>query len=1171
MSEIINIPLGGVSNEPSDYIAEDGALSVSINAIKHNGSLRPLMPGTEVDIPLPKGADVVAIHEVGNMKHYILVEEDTAAEAPTAKPMISIFYVPMDGRIKIWWKSNRSEYKGAMMDVAISGIEYAVTYGQITELPASLTSTSDIVVKRIYKEDVIITPWPEISIYEFAIQDAPSDEELEGGKYTLSYITSSSEDSKEIVRLSARVIGVGTNGNVLVVACEGKPLTYIIWRDGKYEYLGNKFAELKAFPYLRSEVATMEWLHNKIGVKNDGVIISESADQANKWGKEVVTNGSNLILYDKEKDGVYNKVFGLINTVHQSLSEKGYFYAPFFVRFALRMYDGSHIMHTPPQLMIAGAAGKPITEVKFSSEEDKYTEVIFHPIFCASKLCADIELTDCEKWKDLISHVDVFVSAPLVDYSDAVNSIKSIGVANLPYATVDRDGETYIKGSSSTMPKYNGLYMKSKRELSNLYRDYLGTYAQKGISVISRVYNSREIYDLGNVTDEKNNTYYILLRKKDNAILGINGSPVTLKDVTGTEEVANYNDQKITLNDCGIDNITDYEYYQGFDNQDNTIRVRRENASTTEVLFVGFYPFLAGVTGGEVKYTIDIQRTDGGNYQETIVDNNAYYLAKSFKIEELKNEEGGIVTYERKGEISIEENILNAIVTRKTLIDNGQMRERSIVDIAPMWYNNRVSMAVDAQELPISTPIIEFCCQKETDAETFQEDIEPRFINEAWVECSIGGQTVYAPLTIGSDTNTNAYADFIRYFYYPHSGATKLILKTTTEGVHTSIKREVLVYRLERHKLMNGAYAFNNFNPIDPISVATYHSEDALSDNEDIKNARKGAREVVYGNMVKVSSVANPFHFSEVNQVTLPSGKISGLSTTAKALSQGQFGAFPLYCFSDNGIWALEVSDEGTYSAKQPVSRAVCTNPDSITQTEGSVLFVTKRGLMSIEGSNVTCISEELHGHNITNALDQLNKVKQMAGLTGMAIPDHVEDWMQKAQFLYDDKRQHLYAFREDDDLAYVYSLTDRAWGMMQSDMAHPLPSYTDALVVTTEDGDGNRKVVNMSENKNCGNTQKSLIVTRPLTMGVADGYKTIEALVARGVLDKDDAKMVIWASNDLKTWAIVATSTTSWYRGKSGTPYKYYRIGLLLDWEDGDSINAISADITPRLNNRLR
>jgi hypothetical protein len=194
-----------------------------------------------------------------------------------------------------------------------------------------------------------------------------------------------------------------------------------------------------------------------------------------------------------------------------------------------------------------------------------------------------------------------------------------------------------------------------------------------------------------------------------------------------------------------------------------------------------------------------------------------------------------------------------------------------------------------------------------------------------------------------------------------------------------------------------------------------------------------------------------------------------------------------------------------------------------------------------------------------------------MAGMTGMTIPDHVEDWMQKAQFLYDDKRQHLYAFREDDDLAYVYSLTDQAWGMMQSDMAHPLPSYTDALVVTTEDENGMRKVVNMSENKNCGNTQKSLIVTRPLVMGIADGYKTIEALVARGVLDKDDAKMVIWASNDLKTWAIVATSTTSWYRGKSGTPYKYYRIGLLLDWEDGDSINAISADITPRLNNRLR
>jgi hypothetical protein len=89
--------------------------------------------------------------------------------------------------------------------------------------------------------------------------------------------------------------------------------------------------------------------------------------------------------------------------------------------------------------------------------------------------------------------------------------------------------------------------------------------------------------------------------------------------------------------------------------------------------------------------------------------------------------------------------------------------------------------------------------------------------------------------------------------------------------------------------------------------------------------------------------------------------------------------------------------------------------------------------------------------------------------------------------------------------------------------------------------------------------------------MSAADTHKTIESLTLRGAIDTSTVKLVIWASNDLETWRIVGTSSTSWYRGNSGTPYKYYRIGMLAEWSDGESLTGISADITPRVNNRLR
>ena len=1183
MSEIINIPLGGVSNEPSDYIAEDGALSVSINAIKHNGSVRPLMPGTRADIPLPKGADVVAIHEVGNMKHYILVEDrqQQITGAPVIEPRIYIYYTNLEGRVKVWWDSNKPEdFEGAYAWLKVKGKNQRIAYGEPIEVPSSeALASEDISVIGIVGEDKL-----NIDIYQYRVnireipenpapdeEPTPDEEEQPGtepipgddpsspdGKYVVSYIDTSNQTSGEIGRFSKPVLGVTAIGNVLTIVCENAPVAHAIWKEDAYTYLGITLGNISAFPYLLSKPMGVEEIWRDLGVKIGGLDLFTNDEEAKKWKDLFKGGASDLVLEDQYKKFVYDKVFGIINTAHNTLTQNGYFYAPFFVRFALRMYDGSHIMHTPPQLMIAGAAGKPLLGVQHTGTEILYPYL--EPVFCASRLCADIKLTDCDRWDELITHLDVFVSAPIVGYTDSVDAIKTIGIANLPYHEGDPENGVLAE-VGSPMPQYDGLYTKDRKVISNLYQDYLENAIYRGLSLVYKTLLASKSYTF---RLPGTGTRYILVKAKSYTSVKVNGNDISLKEIKGTDVIGAYGDKTITLNDIGITNLSEYKYFTHDSVELKQLKIYTRNQTSTEIVIVGFNMDIMDIRSTNITWAIDIQRADGTNYYDAIADNNAYYLAKSFKIEDLKTNDG---KWGRNGDLAIEEYDLSNITTKKTLTDNGQMREQSKVDILPVSYNNRLTTVVKSQTMPTSSALVDFCTQQTEDLMTYPNGADKYFIVEAWVKCYTDGQTVYRKLDIGNFTDTIAYADFIRYFYYPHSSATELVVN----AIDKNDNRVVLSYILEPHKLMNGAYAFNKFEPIVPKYKAEYTSVEDLEEDAYIKNARNGAREVVYGNMVKVSSVANPFHFSEVNQVTLPSGKISGLSTTAKALSQGQFGAFPLYCFSDNGIWALEVSSEGTYSAKQPVSRAVCTNPDSITQTEGSVLFVTKRGLMSIEGSNVSCISEELHGHNVTDALDQLNKVKQMAGFTGMVIPDHVEGWMQKARFLYDDKQQHLYAFREDDDLAYVYSLTDQAWGMMQNDMAHPLPSYTDALVVTREDENGMRKVVNMSDYAQCGSTQKSLIVTRPLTMGVADGYKTIEALVTRGVLDKDDAKMVIWASNDLKTWAIVATSTTSWYRGKSGTPYKYYRIGLLLDWEDGDSINAISADITPRLNNRLR
>ena len=96
-----------------------------------------------------------------------------------------------------------------------------------------------------------------------------------------------------------------------------------------------------------------------------------------------------------------------------------------------------------------------------------------------------------------------------------------------------------------------------------------------------------------------------------------------------------------------------------------------------------------------------------------------------------------------------------------------------------------------------------------------------------------------------------------------------------------------------------------------------------------------------------------------------------GISTAAKALSQGQFGQFPLYAFTDEGVWALEVNSSGGYSAKQPITRDVCISSDSITQIDTAVLFATDRGIMEISGSQTQCLTDIINGNDFFS-LDRL-------------------------------------------------------------------------------------------------------------------------------------------------------------------------------------------------------
>lgn len=373
-----------------------------------------------------------------------------------------------------------------------------------------------------------------------------------------------------------------------------------------------------------------------------------------------------------------------------------------------------------------------------------------------------------------------------------------------------------------------------------------------------------------------------------------------------------------------------------------------------------------------------------------------------------------------------------------------------------------------------------------------------------------------------------------------------------------------MVIDLKPHDFLNGAFALLDYD------IQRLHN---YSSDKEPSTTTTPYDYVDCGNKVYTSEVNNPFYFPLLGINTVGTGKILGISTAAKALSQGQFGQFPLYAFSEDGVWAMEVSETGSYKAKQPITRDVCINPDGITQIDSSVLFPTDRGIMLISGSQTQCITDSIND-DVFNVLKLpgLDKLHTMLGHDAdTCIPiKEFSAFIKECKMIYDYVHQRIIVYNRKYTYAYVYSLKTRLWGMMYSNIRDNVNSYPEALAVT-QDG----KLVNLC--KTAVDTEgnplevKSLLVTRPLKLDAPDIHKTIDTIIQRGHFRKGHVQSVLYGSRDLYSWHLVWSSKDHFLRGFRGTPYKYFRIALLCNLAPDESIFGASVQFTPKLNNQPR
>lgn len=394
---------------------------------------------------------------------------------------------------------------------------------------------------------------------------------------------------------------------------------------------------------------------------------------------------------------------------------------------------------------------------------------------------------------------------------------------------------------------------------------------------------------------------------------------------------------------------------------------------------------------------------------------------------------------------------------------------------------------------------------------------------------------------VKSDRTPNQVNDYVSsWFYYPDPNADKVVIvdwsKLYEDGTPHMIYLDLIV-----HPYLNGAYAMDYL----PLATNTKY----MQYKDPVPTVDENTYEII-DSQIFTSVVNNPFVFEASGDNTVGTGSILGIVANTEAISQGQFGQYPLFVFTTEGIYAMSVNSEGLYSNIYPVSREVCNNAASITPTDKLVYFTSDKGLMAISGGSVVCVSEQMGGRTPRN----FSSFGQQKFL----------DFLKTCQIAYDYRDSMLRLYNRDSEYAYIYNTKDGTFAINKNagTFLTAVNNYPDYLIQTSEE-----RVYSLCQKSDMNEDTESYdgrIVTRPLKLGGSLILKSLRQV--KNLVDSDNGQlsMKIYGSNDCKHWQQL--------RSLGGKPWKYYTFEYVLKgFSAADSFAGTIVDIQARRNDKMR
>ena len=392
-------------------------------------------------------------------------------------------------------------------------------------------------------------------------------------------------------------------------------------------------------------------------------------------------------------------------------------------------------------------------------------------------------------------------------------------------------------------------------------------------------------------------------------------------------------------------------------------------------------------------------------------------------------------------------------------------------------------------------------------------------------------------------------------FFYPDSRAVKTIIEVYVDG---SVRH--WIFPMKQHPQLNGAYADIPFTLKPELIVRAQITPTPGAYSATVDDL------VEMANKIYTSEVNNPYYFPVSGINTVGTGTVLGIASTTRALTQGQFGQFPLIAFTTDGIWALSVSSTGSYSAIHPISRDVCTNPKSVCQLDQSVAFVNTRGLARVVEQNVVPMSEQLIGPwtDIQNVFDELYTYFQSKTDIQKLIrfSDDPISFLQTAVLLYDPASARILCIpatpasadvTADSQVIFAYSTTDQTWSTLITKVIqaavpgypHPYIQQQDGYVICLGTPYPYDSVpLTAGSGSAAAQPIDGLILSRALSFG--DAMYAI-ADIAHHKMAAARPMMFIYGSNDLRQWHYIGRTKKTHVNYLPAHSYRYFRIALAL------------------------